>query len=289
MKENRNLITANISLVDSFDIIQPENILSAGEWGVIMERNKIDKINLCVGEPLKYKDIDEFLKIASKDRILHVETNGYDIYKHVDALREYPTQIAVHLYGYGETHNKLSGVENSFEQMVYGLDLVGRKDPTSIRVHYHVAPENVDDIVKTYDFFRDKYRASFIFIYKRFEKGAVDVEKLYSCVEYVKPPVSFPNLKTVDELSEFYNGDTDLNVFGDCKKRCLIAQYIMNKKYFFMLADGSYSVSPNCHSNIVSDYPLCENRAFIRLDAVLKSGLQVECKNRCCFYKKKIY
>ena len=75
------------------------------------------------GEPLVYPKLEEVMRLCKEKKMYYtIDTNGHLLEKHAESLvLNSCHSINVSLHGDATTHNKIAGVENSFDRVTEGL------------------------------------------------------------------------------------------------------------------------------------------------------------------------
>lgn len=120
----------------------------------------IPYITVTGGEPLLRKDIEEIGFYLKKKRIISgLCTNGTLITKErAKNLSKAFDFIRISLDGFGETHNKIRGVDKAYEMAFEGLNnLVNSENRTArIGVHFVITEYNKGELDKLIETFKDK-------------------------------------------------------------------------------------------------------------------------------------
>lgn len=117
-------------------------------------------VTITGGEPLLRHDIEEIgFYLKKKGMISTLSTNGTLITKErAEKLSKAYDVIRISLDGFGETHNKIRGVEKAYERAFKGLSkLVNSKNRTAkIGLHFVITNHNSRELHKLIDAFKDK-------------------------------------------------------------------------------------------------------------------------------------
>lgn len=261
--------------------------ISAEKWLKTIKKLEIDTIYVRGGsDPLLYSDIDNFLiNVGSKKRRIYLYCNGEYVYKHIEAIEQGVYQLIVNLNGIGETHNKIAGVKNSYEQVIYGIEELVKSGFKNIRFSFNIQPENIADMSKVCDLAK-KYKATVIFNHNNNcshniadKSKEIDTIELFRQIKLCPNAYFSPVLKNLDELDEFYKHGKQTT-----KKRCQIVEKSMSGEIYSMVSSGNFRISDKCWNEMVSESPIYNSREFIQFYARLKFGLPDKCKCSSCFY-----
>ncbi|MEM0374675.1 MAG: PTO1314 family radical SAM protein [Sulfolobales archaeon] len=102
------------------------------------------------GEPLLRSDLPQILEESNKRFYTSIVTNGWLLKDKISKISEYLDHIFVSIDGIGETHDKLRGVQGSFDRAIEGIkESIKRGIPTSIS--FTLTNENTDEVFQVVD------------------------------------------------------------------------------------------------------------------------------------------
>ncbi len=102
------------------------------------------------GEPFLRKNFAEILKLSHDRFFTSVVSNGWMLKDHFRDVRDYIDYLFVSIDGVGEIHDKLRGVEGSFERAKQGIAVASQEIPVSLSST--ITSENTDQVDKIVDF-----------------------------------------------------------------------------------------------------------------------------------------
>jgi MoaA/NifB/PqqE/SkfB family radical SAM enzyme len=121
------------------------------EWMKIFKRLNIKHVYIQGTEPLLYDGIDELLELTHTAGILvTLTTNGWLLNKHASSLVKNNVNVWVSIDGLKLTHDKIRGVDGSYDKAMAGIEILKSKSLKNIYVSFAVTPDNTADIIPLY-------------------------------------------------------------------------------------------------------------------------------------------
>lgn len=127
---------------------------------IIPDLRKIgtEYISLSGGEPFSRKDIFDIIAVLKICEFkVSAVTNGFNFKKNKKKLSEYPlNSIMISIDGLEETHNKIRGSKNSFQEAISAIEVSKEVGINVVNVHTCVYPENFGELEKLRELFFSK-------------------------------------------------------------------------------------------------------------------------------------
>lgn len=112
-----------------------ERLLSIDEEVLMMkalEKAGVIFLGLEGGEPLLRQDLEEILYEANRRFFTSLVTNGWQLKNRIKSIRKYLDYLFVSIDGIGEVHDKIRGINGSFNKAVEGIREAVKYVPVSI-------------------------------------------------------------------------------------------------------------------------------------------------------------
>ncbi|TQV80085.1 radical SAM protein [Exilibacterium tricleocarpae] len=106
------------------------------------------KVVLTGGEPLLYPDFESLLDMLGENNCrTEIITDGYLLNDYMDSILADHTELTVCFAGDEKSHNKILGVDDSFQRSISALGGLKKAGYEKITLHYTFLPDNVSDAV----------------------------------------------------------------------------------------------------------------------------------------------
>lgn len=199
---NANCLFCSIKNNKQEDFVPLEDIKSTID---ILKENDILRINFFGGEPFIYPKIKEAIKYA-KDNEFFVSavSNGLNI--NLDTCKEikdYIDVIGISVHGLKGSHEKLMGVEGSFDR---ALDSIGNLASQGIKVGINITITglNYTEVIPLVDYIKSKYDIKFVSLNR------------YITNKYISPSLNKKLIPTIKQLENtLYDLDELDNRYSD--------------------------------------------------------------------------
>jgi radical SAM family uncharacterized protein len=165
------------------------------------------------GEPFLRKELLEILKLSHERFFTSLVSNGWMLANRIKEVREYVDYVFVSIDGVGEVHDRLRGVEGSFERAREGIAVASKEVPLSLSST--ITSENTDQVERIVDFAREMdVSVSFQVAYdystaeKMFPSSAKLREALFKLLDLKKSGAPIVESKEYFEsvINSWYNG-----------------------------------------------------------------------------------
>lgn len=150
----------------------------------IKDINPKPKLILMGGEPFLYKHFEKFFITANNYGIkTHIITNGYYLDKYIPIIKNTDTNITVSIDGLFDVHDNIRGQKGLFQKVSENISLLDKiqKNGSKIklRINHVMLPENIDGIVKFYEYFK-KYKID-TFTFQHIQSSNEELNNLTQC------------------------------------------------------------------------------------------------------------
>lgn len=135
------------------------------------------------GEPFLRRDLPEILHLSHDRFFTSLVTNGWMLKDHIREVKDYIDHLFVSIDGIGETHDRLRGMEGSFEKAKNGIAAAHEFVPISLSST--ITSENCDEVQGIVDFAKEMdISVSFqvAYDYSAAEKMSPDAMRLKSAI-----------------------------------------------------------------------------------------------------------
>jgi len=177
-------------------------------------------------EPLLKKDITKFIKYARENKLIcELTTNGYLLENFAEEfVKSNLSLINVSIDGTSEIHNRIRGMNDSFERAYRGISLITElkkklgKDAPKIYIAYVISPHNVICMYDTVKLFRGLGISGVKFTHLSFisETMARLHNAKYANIYEIKPSsLSVINPAEIDEVSLSREINRIIDEFGN--------------------------------------------------------------------------
>jgi MoaA/NifB/PqqE/SkfB family radical SAM enzyme len=138
--------------------LKPQEYLSIDDYAKVPE--SLRDINISGGEAFMRKDVVDIVKVVHqkchRPRIV-ISTNGFRTAQIIAAMEELRRDIpdigvGVSLDGIGETHNRIRGVPQAWENASATLRQLKERGFTNVRIGFTAMNENVQEMRAVYDY-----------------------------------------------------------------------------------------------------------------------------------------
>ncbi len=108
--------------------------------------NNTEKIYISGGEPLLYPYIDEVILYAnSLGMKVTLATNGFEVPKHLDAIKKGVQLVSISLDGIGNTHDKFRGIQGAYDNCTKVFKLL-KENNVKTKISAMIWKENLDEL-----------------------------------------------------------------------------------------------------------------------------------------------
>ncbi len=218
-----------------------------------------------LGEPLVYPAIIDLMQLCKNYRAhWSMTTNGYLLEKYAEGIVENGCRaVNISIHGIGTEHNRVTGINNSFEKVMKGLERLDASKRNInavlplIAVNCVITSQNVSSLKTIVDRFIDLPVNSITFQHLKFsrddflnkepfiihEKEKMDLLKQFILYvnqnKFSKKINFFPKMK-VNDLSDYYSADDAFN------QSCILP-WLSARIY----PDGDVDMCDNVYGNIL--------------------------------------
>jgi MoaA/NifB/PqqE/SkfB family radical SAM enzyme len=280
--------------------------LQVEQWAKILDELKVNNVHIQGVEPLLYKNIDLLLCKIYKGRGISITTNGWFLQNHIEDISKYCSSISVSLDGASaELHDKIRGVPGSFNRALEGIKLLRNTNKKiKIRISFAINPDNYMNIKKFYNIFSIKMNLPIVFNHYNYlhpdmglkyncspsnlevyDLNSIDLKTLLFNIESCGANSCFqPNLKTIEELTQYYKDKPQ----KDIRRTCAVLNQIFKGERFVISSNGDFIISSRCwiggdFGNILKGSSAKEYLERVKEKTKFMNGrLPPPCQRLCC-------
>lgn len=281
-----------------------ESTLKPKEWINILKKIQAQKVNIIGVEPLLYDQLDSLLSKIKKNNIkIELTTNGWLFEKWEKELIKYCDIIWVSIDGSdAETHDFNRGVKGSFNKAINAVKTLYQNNK-KVKISYCILPNNIDQMHKLnkmfkvpivfnhFNYIHPKCCKEYNILSSNLSNVNLDDFDAKLILDQTKKcnknAIFVPDLKTIDEISEYYH--ILPNQRFKTKNGCKIINQLVSKKRYVINSDGTLILGNRCwieaDLGYVLDYIKNKEKQYtvtkIAQD-IKNKGFQPPCQRLCC-------
>lgn len=135
------------------------------------------------GEPFLRRELPEILKLSHDRFFTSVVTNGWMLKEHIGSVKDYIDHLFVSIDGVGEIHDRLRGMEGSFEKAREGI--IAAREFMPVSINSTITSENSGEVGRIVDFAKEldvSVSVQVAYDYSTAEKMSPDSVKLKGAI-----------------------------------------------------------------------------------------------------------